>query len=126
MLHRSFTAVVERNTTFAESFITEPYETGWAKEARWFVRVLGLSPGARLSLLTQLSPDGLFWCDAEGPGLTIAAPGTYTLGTPGNFGHWLALKGELTQAAAEAEGGDGLAEAGEPRVKLIIYLALKE
>lgn len=112
MINQSFTAVVERNTTFTEAFLTEPYETGWAKEARWFVRVLSMTDGASLTVRSQLSPDGLFWCDAECPGLTIAGTGTYTLPLAPGFGHWLALKGELT-------GND-------PQVKVIIYLTLKE
>ncbi|TBL74660.1 hypothetical protein [Paenibacillus thalictri] len=119
MLNRSFTAVVERNVTLTENFITEPYETGWAKEARWFIRILDMTPGTSLHVRPQLSPDGLFWCDAECAGLTIngPGPGMVTLPTPDNFGHWLALKGAFI--------GSGDAEA-PPSVKLIIYLALKE
>jgi hypothetical protein len=114
MLNRSFTAVVERNTVFAENFMTEPYECGWAKEARWFIRVLSLREGTRLTVRPQLSPDGLFWCDAESPAAAIASAGTHTLPVEPNFGQWLALKGELSGAAAE------------PEAKVIIYLALKE
>ena len=40
MIRRSFTAVIEKNTTWTSGFETEPYETGWATEARWFIRVV--------------------------------------------------------------------------------------
>lgn len=115
MLNRSFTAVVERNTVFAEAFATEPYETGWAGEARWFVRVLEMAEGTELSIRPQLSPDGLFWCDSEEPGIKIGQPGLYTL-KMAEFGHWLSLKGEPLSVRGTSE----------PSVKLIVYLTLKE
>ena len=63
-MQQSLTAVVERNVTFDAAFATEPYEAGWADEARWFVRVLeAAGEGAELLLHPQISPDGLFWCD---------------------------------------------------------------
>lgn len=124
MVNRSFTAVVERNATIREPFLTEPYETGWAKEARWFVRVLAASEGARLIVRTQLSPDGLFWCDAEPAATTLAGTGLHTVPVAANFGQWLALKGEV-RGGPEADGAvEG--RTAEPFVKLIVYLVLKE
>ena len=76
MVRRSFTAVIEKNSTFTEPFETEPYETGWATEARWFLRVMQLR--GTLAVTPQVSPDGLFWCDEGRAPLSIAAPGLYS------------------------------------------------
>jgi hypothetical protein len=110
MLRRSFTAVLEKNSTFESDFATEPYEAGWALEARWFVRILESSPGIRLTVTPQISPDGLFWCDEGSEPLVMEQPGLASLPL-GNFGQWLRLDVRL--------GGE------HPRVKVLIYLALK-
>jgi hypothetical protein len=111
-MRRSFTAVISRNETFVSDFETEPYECGWASEARWFVRVLEMDgKEARLEVQTQISPDGLFWCDAESDSLHIDATGLHSTGIQ-NFGNWLRLRGTLL--------GD------RARFKLLIYLVLKE
>lgn len=116
-LRQSFTAVLERNSTFEADFTTEPYEAGWASEARWFVRILHSSGShTELTLTPQISPDGMIWCDAESPPMRIRpgqdkAPLLYSLGQT-NFGHWLRLNGELSGEAAS--------------ITVIIYLALKE
>lgn len=109
MVRRSFTAVIEKNSTFTEAFETEPYETGWATEARWFVTVKEIA--GHLQVTPQISPDGLFWCDEGREPLRITSPGLYSFPLR-DFGHWLRLRGELT--------GDGA------QVKVMIHLALKE
>ncbi len=109
MVRRSFTAVIEKNATFSAPFETEPYETGWAEEARWFVRVLELD--GQLTLTPQLSPDGLFWCDDEKVPMVVRDKGLYTLSLR-DFGNWLRLRGEFARASSSA--------------KIMIYLALKE
>jgi hypothetical protein len=111
-MRKSFTAVLEQGTSFTENFETEPYEVAWASEARWFVRVLemeGLEAG--LELYPEISPDGLFWCRDNSAPLQISGVGLYSLAQR-DFGHWLRLSGKLS-------GGD-------TRLKVIIYLALKE
>ena len=108
MVRRSFTAVVEKNSTFTEPFETEPYETGWATEARWFLRVIELN--GTFTVTPQVSPDGLFWCDEGRAPLSIPAPGLYSFPLR-DFGHWLRLRGDISA------GGT---------VKLMIHLALKE
>lgn len=108
MVRRSFTAVIEKNSTFTEHFETEPYETGWATEARWFVRVLQHS--GTVQITPQISPDGLFWCDEGHNGVHITAPGLYSFPLR-DFGNWLRLKGEFS---------------GTGSTKVLIYLALKE
>jgi len=76
MLKRSFTAVIERNIQFKGKLVSEPYETCWATEARWFVNVLEADKDIDLQISSEISPDGLTWCAHEtgpvgrkGPGL---------------------------------------------------------
>ena len=109
MVRRFFTAVIEKNSTFTSPFQTEPYEAGWATEARWFIRVLTLT-GA-LEIAPQISPDGLFWCDEGRAPLAIREPGLYSFPLR-DFGNWLRLRAEFAGAAATA--------------KVMIYLVLKE
>ena len=95
-MRKSFTAVVSRNETYTDILETEPYECAWAGEARWFVRVLhsgGSSP--RLVLRSQVSPDGIFWCDGEEAALNVTGEGLFTLPVR-NFGGWLRLQGRVS------------------------------
>jgi len=112
MVKRSFAAVIEKNSTFTSDFNTEPYEAAWAAEARWFIRVLELKgTGTSFSVVPQISPDGLIWCDEGREMLVMSAPGLYSFALR-DFGHWLRLRAHL---------------AGEnPSVKLFISVALKE
>jgi hypothetical protein len=111
-MRKSFTAVLEQGTTFTEDFYTEPYEVAWATEARWFIRVLEIEGGkANLQLSPEISPDGLFWCQDGTPSLQITGEGLYSLAQR-DFGHWLRLNGRVSGK--------------EARLKLIVYLALKE
>jgi hypothetical protein len=108
MLRRFFTAVLEKNAVFEGDFQTEPYEAGWASEARFFVRVIELSEGARLVCRPQISPDGLLWCDEGSEGVEAVGKGLYSFPLR-DFGGWLRLDCRL-----------------EGRAKVLIYLALKE
>lgn len=109
MLKNCFTAVIEKNATFTAPFDTEPYEAGWAREARWFVRAMELE--GELTLTPQISPDGLFWCNEGTSPLVIREPGVHSL-LLREFGMWLRVHGELTGDSAKA--------------KVMIYLVLKE
>jgi hypothetical protein len=112
MMRQSFTAVLEKNSTFTASFDTEPYEVAWAGEARWFIRLLDLAgDDVSLEAIPQISPDGLFWCDEGSPSLVMRETGLYSLKLR-EFGQWLRLRCELRGAG--------------PRTKVLIYLALKE
>lgn len=112
-MRESFTAVLERARTLTGEFATEPYEVAWAAEARWFVRTLERTdPGTRLRVTTQISPDGLNWCDLD-PARELA--GDLESWTSEGFGGWLRLKGTV-----ESEPG-----ATDPGAKVMIYLALK-
>ena len=67
--------------------------------------------GASLSARVQVSPDGLAWCEGGSAFEPISAPGMSSLPVR-DFGGWLRLDCDL-------EGAD-------PRVRLMIYLVLKE
>lgn len=110
-MRQSQAAVLERNAIFDGQFTTEPYEVGWAVEARWFVRVLKAShPETKLVLTTQVSPDGLHWCDGEYP--VQVAEGECLVSWPvRDFGQWLRIRGSV--------------EGDERSVKVLIYLTLK-
>lgn len=125
-MRQSFTAVIERNATLTGEFATEPYEAAWAREARWFVRVLDSAGRApRMLVRTQISPDGLHWCDldagteqsvdpADGPLHSWPAEG---------FGGWLRLHGTVVDETATGTSDDR--DGAPASVKVLIYLALK-
>lgn len=117
-LNNSFTAVLERNTTFDGDFVTEPYEAAWAREARFFVRVLGSQGEPVLTARTQVSPDGLHWCDLDGQEHRIDPDGTelHTWAAR-EFGGWLRIKGSVAPRSAGLEAGGS--------VTALVYLALK-
>ncbi|WP_222851127.1 hypothetical protein [Phytoactinopolyspora mesophila] len=119
------TAVLERNTTLEGEFATEPYEVAWAVEARWFVQILSAEPapdagggngsngstaGPGLRLVTQVSPDGITWCDVD-DAERVAAGAGLTSWPVREFGHWLRVRGYVEGAGA--------------KVKVRIYLAVK-
>ena len=106
------TAVLERHAEFTGEFQTEPYETAWAGEALFFVRVEEAGgPDVTLRADVQISADGIHWMNE----------GTHfpAMGRTGNcfvrvkhFGGWLRLAGRVAGERA--------------RVKLTIHLVLKE
>lgn len=111
-IRRSHTAVLEKNSTFTSDFATEPYEVAWAIEARWFIRIFeSEGEGVALYLRTQVSPDGLDWCD-DGGELSCEGVGLYSVPVT-QFGHWLRLEATL-------QGGD------PKKIRTQILLALKE
>lgn len=118
MMRRFFSAVLEQGNSFDAPFSTEPFEAGWAREARWFIRILDASgDDAGIEAIPQISPDGLLWCDDD----DMAAPAQLLANAPDpvmitfrqrEFGNWLRLRVNLV--------------GNQPRVKLLIHLALKE
>ncbi|MBS0220587.1 MAG: hypothetical protein JSR91_07585 [Proteobacteria bacterium] len=115
-MRRSYTAVIEQGNVYAQDFATEPFEAGWASEARWFVRILageGRGEDVRIVAQTEISPDGLVWMgNGDDPIRMSAAPDTMASCLVTGFGHWLRLNVKLEGAARG--------------VKFLIYLALKE
>ena len=88
-MRSTMTAVLERNTTVREDFTTEPYELPWAAEARFFVQAL--EADGPLDFRTQISPDGLHWCDLDEVTHRIDSPGLLTWAVSG-FGQWLRVR----------------------------------
>lgn len=116
-MQQSLSVVLERNTRLSGEFTTEPYEVAWAREARWFIRVLEMEgAGTRLDATTQISPDGLHWCDLEDGRASISEQGLASWPAR-EFGGWLRLKGTVTSDSGESD------DAASARV--LIYLALK-
>lgn len=109
MLRRSFTAVPERNVSIVDGFTTEPYETAWVVEARWFVHALEAAPGARLSFSSETSPEGLTWCAHEAPAVSLNGAGLATLPIL-QAGPWQRLRFKVE---------------GAQSVRAIVYLTLK-
>jgi hypothetical protein len=98
MIRQNYTAVVERNTTFAGEFATEPYECGWASEAIFFVRKLETSGDvAGVPVRVQISPDGMHWCD-EGTTVALTTAEVDAVRAR-HFGNWLRLAGTLPAGA---------------------------
>jgi hypothetical protein len=79
MLKRAFTAVIERNVLVEGRLETEPYETAWAGEARWFVHVLDADPSTILTIVSEISPDGLTWCEHEAGPAELRGSGLVSL-----------------------------------------------
>lgn len=105
------TAVLERKRTVRDDFTTEPYELPWASEARFFVQPLEFGgPDTRLTFTTQISPDGLHWCDLEDRSheLTGAELRSWSVT---EFGQWLRLHCRVSGT--------------QPMAKLRIYLVGK-
>lgn len=99
-MRSTMTAVLERNTTIRDGFATEPYELPWAPEARFFVQVLAVDPAeGALEFRTQVSPDGLHWCDLDDRTHRVDAVGLSTWSVSG-FGQWLRLRAEADRPGA--------------------------
>ena len=119
-MRQSHTAVVERNTLWESEFATEPYEVGWSHEAIFFVRILRAEEHPRVKAKVQISPDGIYWCDANhasvkskyGRGNKIdlsASKDALAFAQVSHYGGWLRLAGTV-------KGG---------RVWPLVHLALK-
>ena len=109
MIRHSFTAVLERNVTFTDVLVTEPYEVAWAREARVFVRTLDLA--GRIEASAEISPDGLFWLPEGTPPAALEQAGLLSFPLR-EFGHWLRIVVRVTGPT--------------PSARVIVYLALKE
>lgn len=107
---QSQTAVLERNTLVSGSFVTEPFEVGWASEARWFFQALESSDDSQVFLMTQVSPDGITWTDLN-DSLISGKAGSLLTWPAREFGHWLRIRGTIENQDAS--------------MRVLIYLALK-
>ena len=105
-------AVLERKADLSTAFQTEPYETGWASEAIFFIRVeeiRGSDP--TLNARVQISADGINWIDEGTAFQPVTGEGVYFVRVA-HFGGWLRLNGSVE--------GKGV------RFKVTIQLTLKE
>lgn len=110
-MRQSQTAVLEKSATLNGDFATEPYEVAWAAEARWFVQVLSSTdPETTVEVQTQISPDGLTWCDHHDDARVLRGAGL-TSWPVREFGQWLRLRATVDDADAS--------------VKVRIYLVVK-
>ena len=107
-----YTVVLERMQAYTRDFATEPYETAWASEAMFFIRVHELS-GADTVLKSrvQVSVDGIEWIDEGTSFQPIRRNGSYFIKVK-HFGGWLRL--------ANTIGGT------EPELTVTMQLVLKE
>ena len=110
-LRQSYTAVVERNVKWSETFATDPYEAAWASEAIFFVRALNVTEIGSRHARVQISPDGMHWVDEGTPLLLPTKADEVTFCKVRHFGGWLRLCGELQS---------------DQNITVIVYLVLKE
>lgn len=111
-MRQFYTVVLERMQTYSGTFQTEPYETAWAGEAMFFIRIHELTgKKAMLSSRVQVSVDGIEWIDEGMSFPPIDAEGSYFIRVS-HFGGWLRLANEVDGENAAA--------------KLTIQLVLKE
>ncbi len=107
-----YTVVLERMQAFHDNFDTEPYETAWASEAIFFIRVHEISgAGAVLNARVQVSVDGIEWIDEGTAFPPIRSAGNHFIKVT-HFGGWLRL--------ANTVGGT------DPALTLTMHLVLKE
>ncbi|MBK1787903.1 hypothetical protein [Prauserella cavernicola] len=91
-----YTSVVELRQRFDTAVETHPYECGWADEAIFFVETHDLTPGTRLALRVQVSPDGIRWLD-EGTELELTDTGFVRVA---HFGGFLRMVGTAVDTEA--------------------------
>ena len=110
-MRQSHTAAIELGTTWKGEFATEPYESAWAREAIFFIRLIDGEAPAGAVARVQIAPDGIHWAD-EGTEIALpSAPGPTTFARLRHFGGWLRLTGTLPAGVA---------------LPVIVHLALKE
>ena len=111
------TAVLERHTEYNGPFATEPYETAWASEAIFFIRVEEIvGDGVILRACSQISADGINWIDEGTAFEPITAVGDYFVRVS-HFGGWLRLVGEV-------QGTDSTE--CDAKCRAMVHLVLKE
>src|SRR5690625_3322143 len=85
------TIVLERRMPLGTGIYTEPYETGWASEATFYVRVHdGTEAGQHVYCTIQTSVDGIVWVDMGERTLLHLAPGDHRFPIT-HFDGWLRL-----------------------------------
>lgn len=103
-----YTAALERHTVISGTFETEPFETAWASEAMFFLRIEEFHKAGKVNARVRVSADGIHWIDEGTAFATMTDCGDYFVRVK-HFGGWL-------QLACEIEG----------EAETTIHLALKE
>jgi hypothetical protein len=85
------TAVLEKHAVLDGPLSTEPYELPWADQARFFVHTLSQTGDGATTYYTEISPDGLHWCDSGEAFRRVEGPGLISWSITG-FGQWLRLR----------------------------------
>jgi hypothetical protein len=100
-----------RHKEISGPFVTEPFETAWASEAIFFVRIQETnSPEAQLIAHPQISADGIHWIDEGAKFPPMSGVGSWFLRLR-HFGGWLRLSCD--------------AQARDARFNVMIHLVLK-
>lgn len=110
------TAILERHVEWGETFETDPYESGWASEALYFLYSTEPLP-TDLTIRAQISADGRRWIDHGATSTIVAGERGGALPVEPNFGGWLRLV--WTPVSTTAAPGAAVPE-------LDIYLTLKQ
>jgi hypothetical protein len=91
------TSVLERRWAVDGQLLTEPYETAWASEATFYVRLHSESADIpTLSCWAQTSLDGIAWVDLPNAVLPVGGAGDHRMPLT-HFDGWLRLVVEPTQ-----------------------------
>ena len=94
-MRQSHTATIELGTTLERDFATEPYESAWAREAIFFIRLIEGGVPAGAAARVQIAPDGIHWTDEGTETALPRTPGPTTFARVRHFGGWLRLTGSL-------------------------------
>ena len=117
-MRQSHTAVVARNAAWDGPFATEPWETAWAAEAIYFVRLLHPAPfPVHMQCIADISPDGIHWAELSRRAFGLDRENPLGYMQLNHFGGWLRLSGQVSCAP---EFRDRLGE-----LRFMAYLALK-
>jgi len=94
------TAVLERRKAFEGAFAVQPYETPWADEALFFLRIESRDqPRTAIRARVQVSVDGVRWID-EGTAFPVLEGDGDHFVRVRHFGGWLRLAGETEGGGA--------------------------
>lgn len=111
-MRKFYNTVLERRIVADGEIITPPYETGWAKEATFFVHNERHDAGFKgFKAKVQTAANGVDWVD-EGTSIEMAASDPVGFLRVTHFGGWLRL---VLTGAAKGETAE-----------ITIHLSLKE
>lgn len=98
-MRQSHTAVVARNAAWNGPFATEPWETAWAAEAIYFVRLLPPVPfRVVMQYSVEISPDGIHWTELSQGTFDFDEHNVLAYRQLRDFGGWLRLSGQVSCA----------------------------